>query len=142
MLKRLFFSSPFFSSLLFFFSSIFSSLFSYLFLFFSSLLFCYLFFLFSYLLSFPLCFLFVVNRFWDEQCSTIRVVLIFLWFVYISIACRPNRNVMRFYSIIRHLIIWHLTFWYFCILCCYPQLYMKLKHHILFEKLYTGTPSH
>ena len=32
-----------------------------------------------------------------------------------SPARRPNWNVLRLYSIIRHLIIWHLKFWYVCL---------------------------
>ena len=100
-------SSLLFSSLLFFFS----------FLFFSSLLFCSLisFLLFPYLLSSPLCFVFVVYiepvLRWTMQYDSL------LWFfsdLFTFLACRPNWNVLRLYSIIRHLIIWHLIFWYFC----------------------------
>jgi len=115
--SSIFFSSPVFSSLFFFFSSIFSSLFSYLF--FSFLLFSNL--LFSYLFSSLLLSLIVSSLFsrcyrhltgwWTMQYDP------FFYDLFTFLACRPNWNVLRVYSIIRHLIIWHLIFWYFCHNC-------------------------
>ena len=80
------FSSLLYSSVLL--SLVFSSLISYR-----------LFFVFSLLSTF--------NRFWYEQCSTIRCYDFFLICLHF-IACRPNWNQLRLYCIIRHLIIWHL----------------------------------
>ena len=77
---------------------------------FSSLLFFLLFFLiFSFLLFSTLLFSYLFSYF------LISYRLLFVFSVLFTfLACRPNWNVLRLYSIIRHLIIWHLIFWYFC----------------------------
>ena len=124
----LFFFSLLFSSFFFYFPSLFSSLLSSLFsslffsfLFFSSLLFYslisfLLFFLISYRILFFFSLLLTFNRFWCMYDPL-------LWFfsdLFTFLACIPNWNVLRLYSIIRHLIIWHFIFWY---LSVYPFFY-------------------
>ena len=91
----LFFSSPLYSSIL-------------LSLFFSFVISYRILFVFSLLLTF--------NRFWCMYDPL-------LWFfsdLFTFLACIPNWNVLRSYSIIRHLIIWHFIFWY---LSVYPFFY-------------------
>jgi len=111
--SSIFFSSPFFAS--FFFSSLFFFFYSFFisFLFFSSLL------LFSYLFSSFLLSLIVSSLFslccrhltGFEMNNAVRSAFSNL---VTFLACIPNWNVLRLFSIIRHLIIWHFIFWYFC----------------------------
>ena len=93
----------------------FSSLFSYLF--FSSLLYSsvLLSLFFSSLISYRLLFVFsLLSTFNRLMNNALRSVF---YDLFTFLACRPNWNVLRVYSIIRHLIIWHLIFWYFCLNC-------------------------
>ena len=132
---QFFFSS--FSSLLFFslllssllFSSLhFSSLFLHFFLsflFFSSLLFCSLFssLLLSLIVSslFSLCCRHLTGF---EMNNAVRSVVMIFSDLFTFLACKPNWNVLRFYFIIRHILIWHLIFWYFCLKALSDQVYV------------------
>ena len=99
-----------FSSLLFYFLLFCSSSFSSPFFFFS--------FLFSSLsLSLIVSCLFSHCCYWHftgfEMNNAVRSVVMIFSDLFTFLACKPNWNVLRLYSIIRHLIIWHLIFWYF-----------------------------
>ena len=98
-----------FSSLLFYFFFSFFSSFSFSSPFFFFLLF---FLLFPYLLSSPLCFLIVVVDILPVLRWTIQYdpLLRFFSHFFTFLACRPILNVLRVYSIVRHMIIWHLIF--------------------------------
>ena len=109
------FASLLFSVLVLLFSFLFFFLFFHLisFLLFSSLL------LFSYLFSsFPLSL--IVSSLFTLCCrhftgfemnNAVRSAFSDL---FTFLACIPNWNVLRLFSIIRHLIIWHFIFWYAC----------------------------
>ena len=92
-------------------------LFSFLLLFFFA--FSYLFFTFLLFSSVPLSlffsFLFSYHLLFVFSLLLRSVVIWFFSDLFTFQACRPNWNVLRLYSIIRHLIIWHLIFWYFCL---------------------------
>ena len=68
--------------------------------------------------------LFFFSFFFSYLFSSLPLALISL---FTFLAWRPNWNVLRLCSIIRHLIIWHLIFWCFCISLSFFNTFIKTK---------------